>query len=512
MYLNHDNNHDAAASNDDNTTACPNAWMTSQQEEEKISEEDIALNHHNTNDDDWDENDLTIILPQNSDAGAQAVQGRAYGLNVHTFRDRINAQLRQSFTSAGSQSSAIGRRFSGFRLLNYRMNSSHHDGGMNHNNSCNNSSQNIPRATMVHDAEVVVVHGSDERTSLDIVVANGRLIKPWYKRRKFWCVLMIVCGALMAVVVMIWSAPSSSSGGGQSHKKKILSNVALAEQQTLEEFYDVLNGTDWVANRGWETNESHPCDDWYGVTCDVNYRITHIGLSANGLRGSLPASIGKLEKLKTLGLFANDISSSIPTKIGSLTSLLYLRIDSNSMTSSIPTEVGMLAALDHLGLHYNRLSGTLPSELGILSNLRVAGLYVKNFVGSIPSELGLWSNVKSLTLGVNDLTGTIPSEIGLCSEVTILMLSLNSLSGDLPSELGLLTSAKQMLLVANNFPTNDDIPSEICDLVNVTKNPLKELTVNKCLKNVTLPCSCCTHCCMAPLNCFSSNKALPYTP
>ncbi|GJP78364.1 hypothetical protein CLOP_g8675 [Closterium sp. NIES-67] len=67
---------------------------------------------------------------------------------------------------------------------------------------------------------------------------------------------------------------------------------------------------------GWKVGGD--CRKASNVTCDAQGMITEISLNYNSLSGSLPASIGKLWKLRILELNTNNLTGSIPATIGNL--------------------------------------------------------------------------------------------------------------------------------------------------------------------------------------------------
>ena len=94
------------------------------------------------------------------------------------------------------------------------------------------------------------------------------------------------------------------------------------------------------------------------------------------LTGSIPLSIGKLNKLKLLSIYNSKITGSIPSSLGQLTSLTFLDLDSNSLTGSIPSSLGQLTALTTLYLDSNSLTGSIPSSLGQLTALSLSLIHI----------------------------------------------------------------------------------------------------------------------------------------
>ncbi|OUM59749.1 hypothetical protein PIROE2DRAFT_14652 [Piromyces sp. E2] len=78
------------------------------------------------------------------------------------------------------------------------------------------------------------------------------------------------------------------------------------------------------------------CCDIEGITCEEDH-ITEISLKNVNLRGSIPESIGNLEKLKKLDLSENKLNGTIPETIENLTELNYLNISGNDPSDDTTT-------------------------------------------------------------------------------------------------------------------------------------------------------------------------------
>ena len=214
--------------------------------------------------------------------------------------------------------------------------------------------------------------------------------------------------------------------------------IVLRERDILEQFYVAANGSNWKNNENWLTDA--PLGAWYGVWTDSHSgSVVQLDLSDNGLRGSIPASLGHLVELLNLDLRDNQLTGSLPPEFGNLSNLVYLDLINNSVAGSIPPELGRLTGLLNLWLDRNALSGAIPPELGDLGSLRQLRLGYNNLTGSIPPELGKLSNLTSLYLPGNGLTGEIPPELGNLGNLSGLYLDSNALSGPIPEQIGNLT-------------------------------------------------------------------------
>ncbi|KAH9312737.1 hypothetical protein KI387_027772, partial [Taxus chinensis] len=95
---------------------------------------------------------------------------------------------------------------------------------------------------------------------------------------------------------------------------------------------------------GWNGDPCAPStwDAWEGVTCYYNKDstalvITHLNLSSNSLRGSIPTGLGHAS-LKTVDLSNNQLSGMIPQSLGSLQLQLVL-LNGNEMEGQVPEDL-----------------------------------------------------------------------------------------------------------------------------------------------------------------------------
>ncbi len=241
------------------------------------------------------------------------------------------------------------------------------------------------------------------------------------------------------------------------------------ERDALEALYNATRGDSWTRRDNWLTGA--PVGDWYGVATSPNGRVHSVDLRDNGLTGSIPPDIEKLEDMVGLYLNDNALTGSIPAEIGRLSRLEYLDLGSNGLTGtipplgnlplvsirlldnrltgSIPMELGRLSRLKSLDLNANMLTGLIPPELGQLSRLVDLNVSDNLLTGPIPSELGQLSRLERLILSQNGLTGPIPPELGHLSVLESLDLSINDLTGGLPAALGGLTRLNELMLLSN---------------------------------------------------------------
>ena len=177
---------------------------------------------------------------------------------------------------------------------------------------------------------------------------------------------------------------------------------------------------------------------FYGVTCgtSLNYvdyqRVVDINLNDIYLTGTLPA-INHLGRMSTFDISNNAISGTIPESLSKMTRLRSLIFSRNELIGTIPSSLGSLTSLGYLQLEYNKLSGTIPSSL-CSSRLPLLKLDLGNnqLRGAIPSSLGSLPRLVDLRLHNNKLSGTIPSSLGRLTKLYHMMLHNNNLSGTIP--------------------------------------------------------------------------------
>ena len=241
-----------------------------------------------------------------------------------------------------------------------------------------------------------------------------------------------------------WSATSTGTPTAQTAR-----STTQNDRDILIALYNATDGANWSDNTNWLSDE--PLGDWFGVTTDINGRVTSLNIWLNNLTGAIPSQLGSLSNLTALELTGNQLTGSIPAELGNLSNLESLALGSNDLTGNIPSELGSLSNLTGLSLSSNDLTGTIPSELGSLSNLTSLSLGRNDLTGAIPSQLGSLSNLESLWLGDNQLTGAIPAELGSLSNLDYLGLEGNGLTGAIPTELGNLSSLTWLALNGNQL-------------------------------------------------------------
>ena len=107
-------------------------------------------------------------------------------------------------------------------------------------------------------------------------------------------------------------------------------NGEATDRAALVALYNATSGPNWTINTNWLTTAA--LSEWYGVTTDVDGRVTHVYLAQNELNGELPVELGDLTNLQILYLSQNMLSGAIPAALGDLTNLRQLYLNQNMLS------------------------------------------------------------------------------------------------------------------------------------------------------------------------------------
>ena len=168
------------------------------------------------------------------------------------------------------------------------------------------------------------------------------------------------------------------------------------------------------------------------------------GGANNSLKGSIPASLGRLTGLWVLELDNNGLTGGIPDALGRLTSLHTMDLSRNQLEGGIPDALGRLTSLHTMDLSKNQLEGEILDALGRLTSLHTMDLSRNQLEGGIPDALGRLTSLHTMDLGQNQLEGGIPPALGDLVSLERLLLFHNPLTGEIPTELGRLTNLTEM--------------------------------------------------------------------
>ncbi|XP_059652116.1 leucine-rich repeat receptor protein kinase HPCA1-like isoform X8 [Cornus florida] len=233
---------------------------------------------------------------------------------------------------------------------------------------------------------------------------------------------------------------------------------------------------------------SDPCgNDWEGIKCN-NSRVTSIFLSSMNLIGQLSGYIQSLSELQTLDLsYNNGLKGSLPSSIGNLKKLSNLILAGCSFSGMIPDSIGSLQQLVFLSLNSNSFSGPIPPSIGNLSNLYWLDLFDNKLSGAIPVSDGITPGLDMLVhtkhfhFGKNNLSGEIPSQLFSSNMVLIhLIMEGTRLQGQIPVELFSLSGLQTVILKNNQLNGTLDIGSSYSDhlqLIDLQYNYITAVTL-----------------------------------
>ena len=173
---------------------------------------------------------------------------------------------------------------------------------------------------------------------------------------------IVVFGVLLAVMV-------GSVAHGQSQSSCVTGgavpagNAGLSQDcEALLDSLDTLPGSSTSLN--W--SDSRSISQWTGVSLGGSpQRVTSIKLMRQNLDGSIPADIGRVEKLVDLWLYHNSLQGPIPADLGNLADLRTLMLGWNNLSGQIPDTLNNLT-LNRLWLRNNDFTGCVPYNLSLV--------------------------------------------------------------------------------------------------------------------------------------------------
>ncbi|CAE7355779.1 FLS2, partial [Symbiodinium microadriaticum] len=157
----------------------------------------------------------------------------------------------------------------------------------------------------------------------------------------------------------------------------------MTDRDVLLEFFEATGGGgSWYDTCFWSKDVE--LSGWLNIDLSTdNERVTGLRVGSNGLTGSIPKGLYRLDMLTELELFGNGLTGCIPSEIGELVQLRTLLLNHNSLTGSIPVSLTKCINLEELDLSNNQLTGPIPSELAI-QRLAVVNISCNDFEGTVP--------------------------------------------------------------------------------------------------------------------------------
>mmetsp|Transcript_11278 Transcript_11278/g.18140 ORF Transcript_11278/g.18140 Transcript_11278/m.18140 type:complete len:330 (+) Transcript_11278:1-990(+) len=147
---------------------------------------------------------------------------------------------------------------------------------------------------------------------------------------------------------------------------------------------------------------------WGGVGCDTEDIVTRLEMEQNGVAGTLPFELNRLQNLRNLLLEEGILTGTIPSELGEIRALEQIDLNFNLIQGPIPEELYSLTNLRQLDLNDNEFSGTISTSIGNLSRLTFFQIENNQFTGTVPTSLGMLNALEVATIDNNQLSGTMP--------------------------------------------------------------------------------------------------------
>lgn len=265
-----------------------------------------------------------------------------------------------------------------------------------------------------------------------------------------------------------------------------------------------------------------------------------------GLRGTIPAEIGGMGRLRELILESNSLVGTLPDALchkGSSLLLLSVRgnllegsarevedcsrlvqldISSNAFSGSLPASskwerlatytasynqftgswppaLSDVRTLQYLDISHNRLTGLLPPKITLMGALKSVKLNDNKFAGTVVEDLYFLPALAVLDLSNNQFVGTTPVAIGLSYSLAEVDLSNNTgITGELPAQLGLLPELRVVKFMQTNLSCAGIIqPYSVttntsCSDPRICRTPQRfgdePVSITRCTQDELLPC------------------------
>ncbi|KAM7266845.1 hypothetical protein ACFE04_009011 [Oxalis oulophora] len=285
------------------------------------------------------------------------------------------------------------------------------------------------------------------------------------------------------------------------HRQTLLSFKAHLEM------YNQVNTGEYT---NWDKLSENPCE-WYGISCFLgkvngiilaNMKIsgemfgnfsaltelTHLDLSSNTIRGSIPDDImfcrklsyfnvshnilmgeiklTELNNLEIVDLSMNRMNGGVQLRFlpHSCESLRILNLSDNNFTGRIDNNMfSKCLKLEYLDLSSNNFSGDLSDGFARLKEFSVSE---NNLTGEILSTMfPVFCNLQILDLSRNYFYGEFPAQVSNCRRLVNLDLGGNNFSGKIPQEIGSILTLESLYLGSNKF--SREIPDSLLKLTNL---------------------------------------------
>ena len=181
--------------------------------------------------------------------------------------------------------------------------------------------------------------------------------------------------------------------------------------------------------------------------------LVELLLQNNNLSGTLPQSIGFLDKLVTLNVARNSLSGYVPAAL----SKLHLKVLVLSSNQFIGFESGQNFTFKNLNIfrasHLTKLTCCISKILSLLmpskNELMQIDISNSNISGHLPDTVFSFQRLTFLKIASNRLSGAIPSPIANLPYLTMLDLRNNNFSGRIPVTFSRLLMLTELYLQGN---------------------------------------------------------------
>jgi hypothetical protein len=186
------------------------------------------------------------------------------------------------------------------------------------------------------------------------------------------------------------------------------------------------------SSNAWLTGGSE-CG-WGGLGCNEDNFITRIEMGKS--KQTPRVEIDNFVKILTNKRFNRRCIHTLFRSLNFYCIMLIL--EQNGVAGTLPFELNRLQTLKNLILEEGILTGTIPSQLSEIRSLEQIDLNFNLLQGLIPEELYALSNLRQMDLNDNELTGTISSSISSLSKLSFFQIENNLFTGTVPDSIGAL--------------------------------------------------------------------------
>ncbi|KAJ6425226.1 hypothetical protein OIU84_025912 [Salix udensis] len=164
----------------------------------------------------------------------------------------------------------------------------------------------------------------------------------------------------------------------------------------------------------------------------ANYsKLTSLELSSCQLNGIFPQTVFQIPTLEILDLSFNELLQGSFPEFHQNLSLQTLLLSNTNFSGTLPQSIGNLEKLSRIeAVGYNAFNGSIPSSLFAIPSMQRIQLSNNRFGGQIPEFPNVSSSLlDTLDFNSNKLEGPIPSSVFDLAKLNVLELSSNKLNG-----------------------------------------------------------------------------------